>query len=1153
MKLLKYKGVKTSVLLILVAIVLGAGYSACSSQKTAQLQLPVVKIDPNQADSISKAIRAQVSAEVAEGLELTLWASDSLAPDPIALVVDDLGRVYITRTNRQKNSEFDIRGHRDWMTEAISLRTVEDRRAFLKKTFAPEKSEENSWLADLNHDSIHDWRDLAVEKEQVFRLEDVSGDGIADVAQVILEDFNEEITDVAGALLVHEGNVYVGVGPDMWRLEDRNGDGILDHKESLAHGFNVHIGFSGHGMSGLTVGPDGRIYWGAGDIGMSLTDKDGKLWDYPNQGVIVRCNPDGSDFEVFAAGLRNTHEFTFDEYGNMFSVDNDGDHRGESERLVYIVQGHDAGWRTNWQFGKYTDPNNNGYKVWMDEKLYVPRWEGQAAYIIPPIRNYHNGPTGLKYNPGMALGPDWVNKFFFVEFTGTPARSHVWAFKVKPDGAGFGFDSEEKVLSGILPTGMDFGPDGAMYLGDWIDGWGTKDYGRVWKLDVPSQAKTPERQEIKSLMAKNFDKFSDKELAEYLRHADMRIRRKAQFALARQGKKGATVFEEAFTQKEHQLARVHGIWGMGQLIRKNQADAASLLPLLNDKDDEIRSQAARQMGDVRYGEAGDALAGLLKDPSSRVKFYAAEALGRIAYEPAVQPLLDMVEANGDADLYVRHAAALALSRIGKSEPLIALADSPSRSLRIAAILALRRMRHEGVAAFVNDQDEYVATEAARAIHDDWSIEGALPTLAEVLNTTSFTGEPFVRRAINANFRLGNAENLNNLVAYSTNNQNPSALRAEAISALGTWGNPSVLDRVDGRNRGLTSREIAPVLAAMKPIIPSLLKDSRVDIRIAGIDAVGKLKMADFEDQLFAAVKSDRDEAVRETALRSLFYMGADKSSLAMETGLKDKSSQVRSAALDLIPQLEATDTEKVSLLSLAIKNGSQREKQSALEALGKLSPEASAPLLGELLTDLKKGSLASAIRLDLIEAIENTDNQELNQKLDEYQQSKEGMPLVDQFAEVLEGGQSWQGRRILTGHEAGQCMRCHALGEGGATVGPNLANIGNELTRKQILEALVDPSARLAPGYGIVSLTLNDGNKTSGVLLEENSNYLTIKTSDAEPVKVPKNKISQRVNAPSAMPPMGSILSKRELRDLIEYLSTLKRAPQAASEGHGEV
>ena len=366
---------------------------------------------------------------------ISLWASDSLAPDPVAMSIDDEGRVYLTRTNRQKNSEFDIRGHRDWMIASIGLQSVEERRAFLKTTFAPEKSKENEWLKDLNNDGSHDWRDLAVEKDEIWQLEDKSGDGIADIATRILSDFHEEITDVAGGLLVRDDDAFVTIGPDMWRLKDTDDDGVIDEKVSISHGYAVHIGFSGHGMSGAMEGPDGKIYWQIGDIGANIKAPDGKTHAYPNEGILVRSNEDGSDFEVVASGIRNTHEFVFDEYGNIISSDNDGDHPGESERLVYIVDGYDGGWRSNWQYGKYVDPKNNSYKVWMDEGLYKPRWEGQAAYIIPPIINFHNGPTGMVYNPGTALGSEWKNKFFLVEFVGNPSRSHIWSFSLKPQGS----------------------------------------------------------------------------------------------------------------------------------------------------------------------------------------------------------------------------------------------------------------------------------------------------------------------------------------------------------------------------------------------------------------------------------------------------------------------------------------------------------------------------------------------------------------------------------------------------------------------------------------------------------------------------------------------------------------------------------------------
>ncbi|MEM1123410.1 MAG: HEAT repeat domain-containing protein, partial [Bacteroidota bacterium] len=699
------------ILAILGLSILVSTFYFCKStdQPSESLVYPdkVLQLDAQKAAELSEQIKKEVSIKVAEGLELDLWASDSLVTDPIAISMDDQGGIFYTNAVRLGNSEFDIRGHRNWMTESISWQHVEDRRAFLRKELAPENSEKNkSIVEDLNKDGSHDWQDLLVEKETVWRVEDADGDGLADKAKLYIEDFHEEISDLANGVEVHDGNVFIAVGPDLWRTTDTDGDGIADQKESISHGWAVHIGFGAHGMSGVKVGPQGRIWWGIGDIGMNVIDKDGKNWKYPNQGVIVRCDPDGSNFEVFARGLRNTHEFVFDQYGNLISEDNDGDHRGERERLVYITNGSDGGWRTNWQFGKYTDPDNNAYKVWMDEKLNIPRWEGQAAHITPPIINYVNGPTGMVYNPGTALGEQWQNHFFIAEFRGNPANSPLHAFTLKPNGASFELDKTQEVVNGVLPTGLDWGPDGALYFADWIDGWGVKNEGRIWKLDVPSALKHPLRAQTKQLIQSDFSAKNISDLSELLAYADMRIRKKAQFELAKKGKAGYDALLAIANESNNQLARIHALWGISQLARQDAQYEAAFVPFLEDADPEIQAQAAKMIGDIRYRGAGDKLVKLLENPSLRIQFFAAEALGRTADPQGIQPIIEMLEANNDDDAWLRHAGVLALARIGEADPIIALKDNPSRALRIVAVVALRRMESPEVAQFLEDEDEF---------------------------------------------------------------------------------------------------------------------------------------------------------------------------------------------------------------------------------------------------------------------------------------------------------------------------------------------------------------------------------------------------------------------------------------------------------------
>ena len=161
---------KQSPIFLLALLFVVASLPACKQQDADKR---IKQIDPAKAARMAASVDSLVKPEIPDSsLTLSLWGIDSLVISPIAIDIDDKGSLYYTTTDRQKNSEFDIRGHQDWEIPSIQLQTIEDKRAFLHKVLSPENSKKNEWLKDVNGDSSHDWKDMTVEKEKVYRLED---------------------------------------------------------------------------------------------------------------------------------------------------------------------------------------------------------------------------------------------------------------------------------------------------------------------------------------------------------------------------------------------------------------------------------------------------------------------------------------------------------------------------------------------------------------------------------------------------------------------------------------------------------------------------------------------------------------------------------------------------------------------------------------------------------------------------------------------------------------------------------------------------------------------------------------------------------------------------------------------------------------------
>lgn len=750
------------------------------------------------------------------GYLVTEWATGKEIANSVAISLDHHGNAYLTVARRRKQSSLDIRNHQDLVKSDLSLTTVEQRRAWYREHLTGKK-----WVPDRNGDGQRDWRDLTVQKDNVTRVSDNDRDGTAETLHTIGE-FHSEVTGIAAGVLAVDNDLFVAAEPDFLRYTDNDGDGIPETRQLVATGFQVHMGQGGHNMSGVTLGPDGRIYWSLGDKGHYVETKEGKTYHMPNAGGIFRCELDGSNVERFSSGERNAQELAFDDHGNLFSMDNDGDYPGEMERALYITEGSEHGWRLNWQWLRKQDFTRisglPAYNPWMDEKLFLPDREDHAAYLTPTLGNFGPGPCGFTRNPGTALSPDLADAFFM-----TNQKNEVRVIRFQPNGASFTFEEQPAIKGGNNNTGLAVGPDGALYAASY-----GSSHGAVYRFDVPAENRHPARAETQKILALESEDISPENLQAFLDHPDQRVRIKGQFELVRRNAFGKLQLAFMGGAKTN-LGKIHAIWGLGQLARKTPAYMTYLLSVWDSAEPGLVAQAIKVIGDTP-GTVGDLAAFRekildgLSHNSPRVQFFSAITAGKRGLKAAIPKLVQMLETGASSDPYLRHAAVMGLAGTMSPTGLADLSSHRNRTVRLAAIVALRKLAAPETRAFLGDDDQLVLLEAARAIHDDASIPAALPDLSAVLDRDGLTNTALVRRAINAAFRNGTQTDLERLANYLDRNQGSPDLRRTALAAILWWSQPPVLDPVEGRYRKHPPRDPEPANDIVAKLKPAILAD-----------------------------------------------------------------------------------------------------------------------------------------------------------------------------------------------------------------------------------------------------------------------------------------------------------------------------------------
>ncbi|MFO0798864.1 MAG: PVC-type heme-binding CxxCH protein [Gemmataceae bacterium] len=1132
-----------------IAFLLAAGVVA-TAVPPEQIDGPAV---PPTKGSAEEAL-AQVQIE--KGLKVGVWAAEPLMANPVAFAFDERGRAYVAETTRMNNGVPDTRSHMKWLDEDLANRSTADLTAMYTK---------------------HNYKGFEKNSDQLRVVWDSTGKGRADKSGIFSGGYNRPQDGLAAGVLARRGSVYFACIPDLYRLKDTKGTNVADLKESLFTGFGPTVQFVGHDLHGLRMGPDGRLYFSIGDRGFVVTTKEGKRLSYPNTGAVLRCEPDGSNLEVVHMGLRNPQELAFDDLGNLFTYDNNSD-SGDRARWVAIAEGGDSGWRGGYQYGTLYHPPGtpqgnrgpwNGEKIW-----HVPGPNGEPpAYVLPPLLHFGNGPAGLTHYPGVGLNDKYRDYFFACDFTSSAGNSVIWGVSVKPKGAGYEVAKHEPFVRGMVPTDCEFGPDGAFYWSDWIGGWSPTGKGRIFRVTDPEAMKNPAVAEARTLLAAGFEKRDTAELLKLLGHPHQQVRTEAGIELGARGGDNAVAngLTAVAASSKDRLSRVHAVWALGIVGRQHSHAVARLTGLSTDADAEIRAQVFRTLGS--FPHLPHVLASVLSrgcsDAEPRVRAFAAAAYRRLDRPIAgitpgsealrLVPLLELLKANADADAYLRHSAVLGL--VGQTADSNELARMWTAireryevpAVRLGVVLALRRHRGSELAGFLTDADPKVAAEAARGVYDE-RVAGALPVLAAQCDTSR--PDPIAYRALAANYVLGTPDAVGRVARFAARTTEPDHQRVFALKLLADWASPPRRDPITGLTHDLPRRPAEPVTMALRPVLAGVFAGSDA-VRAEATQVTAKLGITEVGPLLTALVRDEKATPVdRADALSALVavkavnlpemtaYALASPVARLRAAGLTAKAKADPAAVLRDVPGLVRDDKTSVA------------EKQAALTILGKAGESAEGDtLLAELLATATSGKGQPDVLLDALEAAEARAKGKaklhapLRQVVSGYRTAAGKSPdKLAQWAETLAGGDAASGRNVFLNNNAVYCQRCHQLDGQGGQVGPPLNGIAAQpgKDRRYLLEAVVLPSAQIAKGYETAVVTLVDGRVVSGVVKEETKERLRLVTPENRELVVPTGDIEARRTGPSAMPDdLHPKLTRRELRDLVEFLSSLRETAPA--------
>jgi len=134
-----------------------------------------------------------------------------------------------------------------------------------------------------------------------------------------------------------------------------------------------------------------------------------------------------------------------------------------------------------------------------------------------------------------------------------------------------------------------------------------------------------------------------------------------------------------------------------------------------------------------------------------------------------------------------------------------------------------------------------------------------------------------------------------------------------------------------------------------------------------------------------------------------------------------------------------------------------------------------------------------------------------------------------------------RGEHVFFHKMEASCVQCHKIKRVGGTAGPELTKLGEGFPRSYILESILFPDAKIAKGFENTTVEMIDGMVHVGFLKKETNTEIDLHTLLNKKLVIEKSMVKARTRLPSSMPPSyRALLTRSDIRDLVEFLSTKK-------------